>query len=199
MDKNQNPAPDEILQVPDERLRTVCAAIDFNTIAPGTLQQNIKRLQTTLSSVTGIGIAGPQIGLMQRITLIQIPAKNWLVFGPVEPVPMHALINPSIQWSSKETIKAVETCLSIEGYMGFVERPQRIVVTASTPEGKPLEIEADGLYARCLQHEIDHLDGILYPDHVTTTRDLFKIQRVEAGDPLLSHNRLIEFPAPPGG
>ena len=106
----------------------------------------------------------------------------------MEAVAFHALINPEIAWFSEDTMKATESCLSVKGYEGIVSR---VGIIAFTPEGQRLEFEADSLYARCLQHEIDHLDGILYPDRIATLRDIRKVQPVEADDIVLSHNLLI--------
>jgi peptide deformylase len=181
-------SPDALLKVPDERLRQACASVNEAEYGREHLYSWIERLDQARRPYVSIGIAGPQIGLMQRLIVIEIPAKDWLVFGPVEPVPLHALVNPEIVWSSDETIKAVESCLSIPFYQGFVSRPRRIGVVAHTPEGTRTEFEADGIYARCLQHEIDHLDGVLYPDRVSSLRDIQKIEPVEAGDALLSRN-----------
>jgi peptide deformylase len=181
----------EVLQFPDIRLRQHCAPVESGEFGTPQLYRWIEQLNRARQASRGIGIAGPQIGLMKRLIVIDIPAKDWIVFGPVDPVPMHALINPQILWSSAESTKAVETCLSICGYMGFVPRPLRIGVRAWTPDGELTEFEAESIYARCLQHEIDHLDGILYPDRVTDLRDIFRVQPVEAADPLLGCNPLL--------
>jgi peptide deformylase len=188
MTLTNNTAADPVLQFDDLRLRDKSAPVSENIFDSEALREWVKRLNLSRQVYGGIGIAAPQIGLFQRLVVIDIPAHERVGFGQVAASPLHALINPEIVWYSDDKIKAGEGCLSVRGYEGYVVRPTRIGLIAYTPEGKKLEFEADSLYARCLQHEIDHLDGILYPDRVAELKDLRKVQAVELSDPVLAFN-----------
>ncbi len=187
-------AVDAVLQFDDPQLREVSALVAEADFDSEKLRDWVERLNRSRQVFGGIGIAAPQIGLFQRLVVIDIPEYERVGFGQVEAIPFHTLINPEIVWFSDDKFKAGEGCLSVKGYEGFVVRPRRIGIIAYTPEGKRIEFEADSLYARVLQHEIDHLDGILYPDRVAELRDIRKIQAVEANDPVLAHNRYIPRP-----
>lgn len=179
---------DPVLQFMDERLRQVSAPVSEDIFDTPELNNLLKRMNESMIVYGGIGIAGPQIGLFQRLVVINIPALERPGFGQVEATPLHALINPEIVWFSDDRFKAGEGCLSVRGYEGFVTRPARIGVVAYNEKGKRLEFEASSLYARALQHEIDHLNGILYTDLVAELRDLRKVQPVGPTDPVLKGN-----------
>lgn len=100
----------------------------------------------------GIGLAAPQIGIKRRMVVIDVGE------GLIE------LINPEITHFSEEKAGMDEGCLSVPGMRGYVMRPEKVTVKAQNRKGEWFTIEADGLLARCLQHEIDHLDGVLYVD-----------------------------------
>jgi peptide deformylase len=185
---------DPVLQFDNRRLRQASAPIAEGDFDSEKLQGWITRLNQSRQVYGGIGIAAPQIGLFYRLVVIEIPAYERVGFGQVEAVARHALINPEITWFSEDNIKAAEGCLSVLNYEGFVIRPRRVRVVAYTPQGNRLEFEADSLYARCLQHEIDHLDGILYPDRIKELKDLRKIEAVKSDDPVLAYNRIIKPP-----
>ncbi len=112
----------------------------------------------TMYDAEGIGLAGPQVGVSRRVIVVDVREEG------SEPL---ALVNPRLVESSKETGKSDEGCLSIPGVAAPVERPLRVVVEALTGEGHPVRLEAEGLLGRCLQHEIDHLNGILFIDHLS--------------------------------
>ena len=179
---------DPVLQFTDERLRQISAPVAEADFDSAGLADYVRRLNGSRIVYGGIGIAAPQIGLFQRIVVIDIPAMERVGFGQLEATPLHALINPEIVWFSDEKFKAGEGCLSVRGYEGYVVRPARVGVVAYNEKGKRLEFEASSLYARALQHEIDHLDGILYPDRVAELRDLRKVSPVDANDPVLARN-----------
>src|SRR5919205_1617215 len=117
-----------------------------------------------MSDALGIGLAAPQLGISQRLLVYRV--------GPDAPVV--ALANPEIEWSSDQSEVLEEGCLSIPGVTVDVERPLHVRVTASDEEGEPRVVEASGLEARVIQHELDHLDGVLILDRTT------KEQRKEA-------------------
>lgn len=112
----------------------------------------LRDMAETMYRENGVGLAAPQIGIKRRIVVIDVGD------GLIE------LINPEITWLSEETVGMGEGCLSVPGKRGYVVRPQKATVRAQNRKGEFFTIEADGLLARCLQHEIDHLDGILYVD-----------------------------------
>ena len=119
----------------------------------------------TMYAADGIGLAGPQVAQLHRITVIDISEER---NRPID------VINPVIV-SKTGSVPSEEGCLSIPEYRDTIKRASEVVVQALDRHGKPFEIRADGLLARCLQHEIDHLDGILFIDHLSRLkRQLFR-------------------------
>ncbi len=118
------------------------------------LQRLIDDMFETMRAAQGIGLAAPQVGRSERLAVVEIEGERLV------------LINPEIVDESGRD-KAEEGCLSIPDIYGDVERSSRVVVHATDREGKAFEIEADGLMARCLQHEIDHLHGKLFIDYMS--------------------------------
>jgi peptide deformylase len=141
-----------ILKIGDETLRKKCRAItDVN--------DRIKTLLTDMadtlhSTSDGVGLAAPQVGVLRRAVVIDMGDG------------VKYFVNPEII-ASKGSKKGVESCLSIPGRYGTVERPEKVTVKALDENGKEFTIDADGLLAVCLCHEIDHLDGILFIDKIT--------------------------------
>ena len=109
----------------------------------------------------GIGLAAPQVGDMRRIFVCSIDDREPLVF-----------INPEIIETSMETSVYEEGCLSLPGIYADVERPERIKVQAWNQKGRPFKVEADGLMSTCIQHEIDHLNGVLFVDYLPEKKKL---------------------------
>jgi peptide deformylase len=110
----------------------------------------------TMDAQKGIGLAGPQVGLLQRIFVVHIEGDVARCF-----------INPSIIGTSQDLVKYEEGCLSIPGMYADVVRPARVKVQAWNERGRPFNLDADGLLARAIQHEYDHLDGVLFIDHLS--------------------------------
>ncbi|HEU4556212.1 MAG TPA: peptide deformylase [Longimicrobium sp.] len=115
----------------------------------------------TMYDAKGIGLAAPQVGISQRLIVVDVNDEGGKELGPV------ALFNPRVVEAGTETDKGEEGCLSIPGVSGVVERPWHVVVEAEDREGKTVRIEAEDMLARCLQHEIDHLDGVLFIDRMS--------------------------------
>ena len=111
----------------------------------------------TMHAAKGIGLAAPQVGRSERVAVVDVE-------GGTQPL---ALINPEVVARSSATDKSEEGCLSIPDIFGDVERPSSVVVRALDRDGKMIEIDATGLLARCLQHEIDHLHGKLFLDYLS--------------------------------
>jgi peptide deformylase len=122
------------------------------------LRKLISDMFETMYDEEGVGLAAPQVGISERIIVVDPHEDDSKPF---------ALINPEILDTSSETEKSEEGCLSIPGLRDIVERPSSVRVRGMTPEGEITEIQTDGLLARILQHEIDHLDGILFIDRLS--------------------------------
>jgi len=121
----------------------------------------VRDMFETMYHAEGVGLAAPQIGISTRVFVVDVRDSE------DEPGGCYALVNPVIVEFSKATERSPEGCLSIPGLEDVVERPTAVVLEAVDPEGDPVRIEATGLLSRALQHELDHLDGILFPDRVT--------------------------------
>jgi len=115
------------------------------------IRRLVKDMLDTMYEANGVGLAAPQVGMSQRIIVVDVGE------GPV------VLINPEIEEAAGSEIDS-EGCLSIPGRWGYVERAQEVVVTGLNDSGRSVRLRADGLFARALQHEIDHLDGVLFID-----------------------------------
>lgn len=122
------------------------------------LRRLVRDMFETMYDAEGIGLAGPQVGVERRVIVVDLREEG------TRPL---ALINPRIVESSSDRDRAEEGCLSIPGVAGVVERHSRVVVEGVSENGEPLRVEADGLLGRCLQHEIDHLDGVLFVDRLS--------------------------------
>lgn len=132
------------------------------------VRELVQAMFVTMHKADGQGLAAPQVGVSKRIIVVELP------YGAS---PAYALINPRVVERSVERVRGEEGCLSIPGVSEIVERPARVVVEALDLEGQPIRIEADGDLSRCLQHEIDHLDGILYIDHLSPLKRKMLLDR----------------------
>jgi peptide deformylase len=147
----------EIIKLPDPRLRLVSKpvkAIDDEVRAL------VADMFETMYAAPGIGLAAIQVGVPQRVVTLDLAKKD-------EPRHPQVVINPEILWNSEERGTYEEGCLSIPEVYEEVERPAQVKVRYTDLDGKPHEIEANGLLATCLQHEIDHLNGVLFIDHLS--------------------------------
>jgi peptide deformylase len=158
----------DILTLPDERLKQVSVPVES---FGDELRAFIEDLEDTrLAGPSAVGIAAPQVGRFQRIVILDCSVTR-------KPVPNHGrmvLVNPEIiEWEGHELGR--EGCLSIPDYTGNVVRASQIKLIAQDTWGKPLSFEMEGFEARAAQHEIDHLDGLLFIDRVVSRRtDLFR-------------------------
>ena len=128
------------------------------------LRDEVARMGALMHDSMGIGLAATQVGILHRVLVYRVEHES----------PVNALINPELEWSGREKEWMEEGCLSLPGVLVDVERPVRVRVRARDPRGEPVLVEASGLEARVIQHEMDHLDGVLILDR--TPRD----QRKEA-------------------
>jgi peptide deformylase len=121
------------------------------------LRVEIERMGELMHDALGVGLAATQLGILHRVLVYRAYAED----------PLTALVNPVLEWQSDELDVASEGCLSLPGVHVEVERPARVRVRARDVAGEELEIEADGLQARVIQHEIDHLNGVLILDRIS--------------------------------
>ncbi len=130
----------------------------------------LPRLLATMYKAPGIGLAAPQVGVKLRVTVVDLQQDN--VRAPI------TLINPEVVAASEERATREEGCLSLPGQYADVTRPARVKVRYQDETGARREIEADGLLSACLQHEIDHLDGILFVDHLSALKRNMILRRL---------------------
>lgn len=154
-----------IVRAGDPVLRRVAVPVADPT-APE-IRDLVREMEASLAEAGGIGLAAPQIGISQRVILISVPATRRSDDPDDGPLPLTALVNPELTPIGDERALAMEGCLSIPGMRGEVERWLRVRLTAVTPEGRPVVTVMTGMRARVLQHEVDHLDGVLYLDRMT--------------------------------
>jgi peptide deformylase len=147
----------EIVILPDKRLRLVSEPVKR---IDADIRKLVDDLFETMYDAPGIGLAAIQIGVPKRVITMDLSKKE----DNHQP---QVFINPEIVWKSDETAKYEEGCLSIPDYYEEVERPAKVKVKYLDRDGKPREIEAKGLLATCLQHEIDHINGVLFIDHLS--------------------------------
>jgi peptide deformylase len=150
-----------VRQFGDPVLRAEARPVD---VFDDRLREEIARMGGLMNDALGIGLAATQVGVLNRVLVYRVEHDS----------PVNALVNPVIEWSGKDQEILEEGCLSLPGVHVDVERPIYVRVRAQDATGEPIVIEASGLEARVLQHEIDHLDGVLILDR--TSRD----QRKEA-------------------
>jgi peptide deformylase len=122
------------------------------------VQSLIEDMFETMYKEDGVGLAAPQVGVSERIIVVD-PRE--------EGVRPFALLNPEVLSTSEETDRSEEGCLSLPGLKDIVERPSKVTVAGMSPDGEPRTIDAEGLLARILQHEVDHLNGVLFIDRVS--------------------------------
>jgi len=120
-------------------------------------RETVQAMWETMYEADGVGLAAPQVGILRRIIVIDTREEN----------EKYALINPEIVWTNEEKTVLSEGCLSLPGVEGEVLRPSKVRVVASDPDGRKIEIIGTNLLAKALQHEIDHLNGILFIDRVS--------------------------------
>ncbi|MBO6754912.1 MAG: peptide deformylase [Roseibium sp.] len=146
-----------ILTIPDSQLREVCAPVQ--TVDDG-IRALADDMLETMYDAPGIGLAASQVGELKRLFVLDVAPED----APRNPL---VFINPKIVWSSEETSVYQEGCLSIPEYYEDVERPAVVKVQFQNRDGEDQELEANGLLATCIQHELDHLNGTLFIDYLS--------------------------------
>ena len=156
-----------IVKYPDPRLRTVAAPV---TAFDGALKQLADDLLETMRAAPGIGITAPHIGVPSRLVVLELTAGAVRVY-----------VNPVLEWTSDETARHDEGSVSMPGAIEQIERPARVRVSYQDLAGAPLTVEADGLLAVCLQHEIDQLDGMFWLQRLSRLKRERVVKRYERG------------------
>jgi len=143
--------------LPDKRLRSVSKPV----VAIGDeIRTLVADMFETMYEAPGIGLAAIQVGVPARVIVMDLSKRE----AEAEP---RVFINPEITWSSEEQSLYEEGCLSIPDVHEDVERPARVKIRYLDLEGKPHEEDAEGLFATCIQHEVDHVNGVLFIDHIS--------------------------------
>lgn len=165
----------EIVTVPNEVLRRKARPVtDFGA----ELQVLIDDMVETMRVAPGVGLAAPQVGISLRVIVIE--------FGDEEdeevPPKLYMVVNPEIQRQSRQTVMGTEGCLSIPGLAGEVQRAEEVTVKGLSRRGQPMKIKASGWLARIFQHEIDHLEGVLFTD---LAEQVWKLEEVDPEEVIL--------------
>lgn len=167
----------KIVQAGDPTLRKPARKLTKEEILSPAIQSLIGGMRDTMRDAPGVGLAAPQVGVGVRLIVVEdrafssvesLSAKD-LSARERKPIEFHVLINPTISIDDPMTTEYFESCLSVSGFMAVVPRAQSVQVNALDETGSPVSISASGWYARILQHEIDHLDGVLYVDRMNTS------------------------------
>lgn len=146
-------APDPLLKRPAKPVERVDAEV----------RRLMDDMLESMYAANGIGLAAPQVGVPKRVIVVDISS-------PEEPNAPMRLANPEILWHSDEAVLGEEGCLSLPDQYADVKRPSQVRVRYLDQNNEIREIEADGLLAKCIQHEIDHLDGVLFVDHISAVK-----------------------------
>ncbi len=158
-----------IIKAPDPRLKRKCAKVGNVTDSVRTLLDDMLE---TMYAAPGVGLSAPQVGALLRVVVVDVAALD----QPRNPV---RLIDPELIETSDELVQAEEGCLSFPDQFAEVERPIRVRVRYLDEENKICEMEADGMLATCIQHEMDHLDGILFVDHLSKLKRSIILRKMQ--------------------
>jgi peptide deformylase len=165
-----------ILIAPDPRLKAVSTPVEK---VDAEIRKLAEDMADSMYAAEGIGLAAVQIGVAKRVIVMDLDQKDgkkdWRVF-----------INPKITWASEEMATFEEGCLSVPEIWDDVERPARIKAEYLDLDGKKVEIEADGMLATCLQHEMDHLEGVLFIDHFSRLKRSIALRKLAKAKKLAS-------------
>jgi peptide deformylase len=170
----------EVLRMGHPMLRERAKPVE--KLATRELRELIQDMKDTMASLNGAGLAAPQIGVSQRVVIFGVEQNPR--YPDAEEVPFTVLVNPKITLLTREVEEGWEGCLSVPGMRGVVPRYTKLRYTGFDQEGNPIDREAEGFHARVVQHECDHLDGILYPQRMTDlsklgfTKELFPDEEI---------------------
>ncbi len=161
----------KIIKLGNPILRQHALPVDPGDIRKPAFQQLIDDMFETMYEEPGIGLAAPQVGRSQQLVVMDCPGEGGF--------PSTVLINPTIVYYGPEQAEFWEGCLSVDGLRGKVTRPSMVRVTGLDRQGKPVDIEASGLYAVCIQHELDHLIGKVFLDRMTDLSTLTQMEEFQ--------------------
>jgi peptide deformylase len=159
----------EILIVPDPILKKVSARVD---VVDDELRALMDDMLETMYAAPGIGLAAIQVGVPKRVIVMDLAREG------EPPAPQH-FVNPEILWASEETAPYEEGCLSVPDIYDEVERPSQVKLRYMNYQGETIEEDAEGLFAVCIQHEMDHLDGVLFIDHLSRLKREQAVKKVK--------------------
>lgn len=162
-------APSPIVQLGDPVLRQVAKELSLDEILSPEIQDLIVLMTKTMRAAPGVGLAAPQIGKSLQLAVIEDMDHSHLSAEKLAernryPVPFHVIINPKLYIEETTEVEFFEGCLSMNDFAGLVPRAKSVRVECLNEKAEPVVIHAEGWYARILQHEIDHLNGIIYID-----------------------------------
>lgn len=155
-----------VLKMGDARLLQRSEPV--RSVPSGELNELVRDMFDTMAALNGAGLAAPQIGVLQRVVIFGVESNPR--YPEAEPVPTTVLVNPVVEPLTDELEHGWEGCLSVPGMRGLVPRPSRIRYSGVDQHGTPIEREATGFHARVVQHEVDHIDGVLYPMRIEDMR-----------------------------
>jgi peptide deformylase len=147
------------------------------------LQRLIDDMVETMRPANGIGLAAIQIGVPERVIVVQLPEDE----EDPKSNTLYAIINPELARKSREMEDGIEGCLSIPGWVGEVSRHHAVTIKGLDPQGRSVRIRAEGLLARVFQHEIDHCDGILFIDRVADSEKIWPVPEGEEEEAEAAH------------
>ncbi|WP_281646400.1 peptide deformylase [Parendozoicomonas sp. Alg238-R29] len=157
----------EIVLIGAPSLFEIQPKVEIDEISHPDFQHNLDVLIASQRRFNGVGIAAPQVGWSARVMTFGIDKQNTR-YPDATAYPIECWINPEITWFSEDTVWTWEGCLSVPDSRGWIERPASIHLKGLNRHGEPIEKEIDGFMARVVQHEQDHLDGILFPSQVSS-------------------------------
>jgi peptide deformylase len=170
----------EVLRMGHPALREKAKPVD--NVGTPELRALVADMKETMAAKNGAGLAAPQIGVGQRVVIFGVDSNPR--YPDAEQVPFTVLVNPKIVMLTREVESDWEGCLSVPGMRGVVPRYKKLRYSGTDEEGNPIEREAEGFHARVVQHECDHLDGILYPQRMIDmstfgfTKELFPDEEI---------------------
>jgi peptide deformylase len=159
----------EILTVPHPVLKQVSTRVD---VVDDELRALMDDMLETMYDAPGIGLAAVQIGVPKRVIVMDLAREG------EEPQPRY-YVNPEILWASDDTAPYEEGCLSVPEYFDEVERPSKVKLRYLNYQGEQVEEDAEGLFAVCIQHEMDHLEGVLFIDHLSRLKREQALKKVK--------------------
>ncbi|MCB9982837.1 MAG: peptide deformylase [Rhodospirillales bacterium] len=166
----------DIITVPDPVLKQTASAV---SAVSADIRKQMDAMLQTMYDAPGIGLAANQVGLLNRVLVMDLRSSEERGYGKADDTGPIFMANPEVIWESEEMSTIEEGCLSIPRQYAEIERPAHVRVRYLDYNGKDAELEASGLLSHCVQHEIDHLNGILFIDYLSTLKRNMILRKVE--------------------